>query len=89
MCFLLRSGFSLPALTYRPDLWSAAELVILLERSPFSTEQCSQSPPRPFYPDRSDWLGGGSSSSRGGVKLLPITDDGGLCAHGDLSCTLL
>ena len=40
MCFLLRSGFRLATLPYRPDWWSAAEMVVLLEGSPLSTEQC-------------------------------------------------
>jgi len=37
---LLRSGFRLATLPYRPDWWSAAEIVVLLEGSPLSTEQC-------------------------------------------------
>ncbi|CDQ59229.1 unnamed protein product [Oncorhynchus mykiss] len=37
MCLLLRSGFRLS--TLRPDLWSAAEMVVLLEGSPISTEE--------------------------------------------------
>ena len=39
MCLLLRSGFRLATLPYRPDWWSAAEMVVLLEGSPLSTEQ--------------------------------------------------
>ncbi|KAK3510414.1 hypothetical protein QTP70_005910 [Hemibagrus guttatus] len=39
MCLLLRSGFRLATLPYRPDEWSAAELVALLEGSPLSTEK--------------------------------------------------
>ena len=33
MCLFLRSGF------VWPDLWSAAEMVVLLEGSPISTEE--------------------------------------------------
>ena len=40
MYLLLRSGFCLSTLPYRPDWWSAAEMVVLLEGSPLSTEQC-------------------------------------------------
>lgn len=29
MCLLLSSGFSLAALPYRPDWWSAAQMVVL------------------------------------------------------------
>jgi len=39
MCLLLRSGFCLATLPYRPDWWSAAEMVVLLEGSPLSTEK--------------------------------------------------
>ena len=35
----LRSGFRLATLPYRPDLWIAAEMVVLLEGSPLSTEE--------------------------------------------------
>ncbi|KAI3354616.1 hypothetical protein L3Q82_019120 [Scortum barcoo] len=38
MCLLLRSGFRLASLPYRPDWWIAAEMVVLLEASPLSTE---------------------------------------------------
>ena len=37
--FLLRSGFRLATLPYKPDWWSAAEMVVLLEGSPLSTEE--------------------------------------------------
>ena len=36
MCLLLRSSYVWPK---RPDLWSAAEMVVLLEGSPISTEE--------------------------------------------------
>ena len=39
MCLLLRSGFRLATLPQRPDWWSAAEMVVLLEGSPISTEE--------------------------------------------------
>ena len=39
MCLLLRSGFRLATLPLRPDWWSAAEMVVLLEGSPISTEE--------------------------------------------------
>ena len=39
MCLLLRSCFLLATLPQRPDWWSAAEMVVLLEGSPISTEE--------------------------------------------------
>ena len=39
MSLLLRSGFRLATLPYRPDWWIAAEMVVLLEGSPLSTEE--------------------------------------------------
>ena len=39
MCLLLRSGFCLATLPKRPDWWSAAEMDVLLEGSPISTEE--------------------------------------------------
>ncbi|KAI3360907.1 hypothetical protein L3Q82_013118 [Scortum barcoo] len=42
MCLLLRSGFRLATLPYRPDWWIAAEMVVLLEGSPLSTEKLQQ-----------------------------------------------
>ncbi|KAI3354752.1 hypothetical protein L3Q82_004519 [Scortum barcoo] len=42
MCLLLRSGFRLATLPYRPDWWIAAEMVVLLEGSPLSTEVTGQ-----------------------------------------------
>ena len=39
MCLLLRSVFRLATLSLRPDWWSAAEMVVLLEGSPISTEE--------------------------------------------------
>ena len=38
MCLLQRSGFPMATLQYRPDWWIAAEMVVLLEGSPLSTE---------------------------------------------------
>ena len=40
MGLLLRSGFRPATLPYRPDWWIAAEMVVLLEGSPLSTEEC-------------------------------------------------
>ena len=40
MCLLLRSGFRVATLSYRPDWWIAAEMVVLLEGSPLSTKEC-------------------------------------------------
>src|SRR4029434_7221153 len=39
MCLLLRSGFRLATLPYRPYWWSAAEMVVLLEGFPLFREQ--------------------------------------------------
>ena len=39
MCLLLKSGFRLATLPYRPDWWIAAEMVVLLEGFPHSTEE--------------------------------------------------
>ena len=39
MCLLLRSCFRLATLPYRPDWGSSAEMVVLLEGSPISTEE--------------------------------------------------
>ena len=39
MCLLLRSGSRLATLPKRPDWWSAAEMVVLLDGSPISTEE--------------------------------------------------
>uniref|UniRef100_A0A7N6B9W3 Epidermal growth factor receptor pathway substrate 15-like 1a n=1 Tax=Anabas testudineus TaxID=64144 RepID=A0A7N6B9W3_ANATE len=39
MCLSQRSCFRLASLPYRPDWWSAAEVVVLLEGSPLSTEK--------------------------------------------------
>ena len=62
MCLLLAT------LSYRPDWWSAAEMVVLLEDSPISTEELWSSVrvigflvtflTRRFSPDCSVWLGG-------------------------------
>ena len=42
MCLLLKSGFHLATLPYRPDWWSTAEMVVLLEGSPlFTVQRCS------------------------------------------------
>ena len=39
MCLLLRSDFHLATLPWRPDWWSAAEIVVLLEGSPIYIEE--------------------------------------------------
>ena len=39
MCLLLMSGFCLATLPLRPDWCNAAEMVVLLEGSPISTEE--------------------------------------------------
>jgi hypothetical protein len=39
MCLLLRSGFCLATLPKRPDRWSAAEMVVLLDGSLISTKE--------------------------------------------------
>jgi hypothetical protein len=38
-CILPSSGFHLATLPWRPDWWSAAEMVFLLEGSPISTDK--------------------------------------------------
>ena len=43
ICLLLRSGFRLATLPKRPDWYSAAEMVVLLEGSPISTEELQSS----------------------------------------------
>ena len=43
MCLLLSSGFRLATLPLRPDWWNAAEVVVLLEDSPISTEELRSS----------------------------------------------
>lgn len=40
MCLLLKSGFHLATQPYRPGWWRAAEVIVLLEVSPLSTQQC-------------------------------------------------
>ena len=40
MCLLQRSSFRLATLPYRPDWWSAAEMVVLLEGSHLSIKEC-------------------------------------------------
>ena len=43
MCLLLRSSFHLAILPYSPASWSDAEIVVLMEGSPISTEELCQS----------------------------------------------
>ena len=86
MCLLLRSGFRLATLPYRPDWKIAAEMVVLLEGSPLSTEERWSSdrvtrvlghlPSPPIAQFR-------QPASPDGSELLPFTDDGGHCAHWD------
>ena len=98
MCLLLRSGFRLATLPYRPDWWSAAEMVVLLEGSPLFTVQrwssvrvtigfLVTSLTKALHPLIAQF--GRVASSRkspDGSKLLPFTDDRGHCAHWDLQC---
>ena len=95
MCLLLRSGFRLATLPYRPDWWIAAEMVVLLEGSPLSTEERWSSDrvtirflvtsltkallPRSLSLDSRPALGRVLV-----VPNFPFTDDGGHCAHWDL-----
>ena len=95
MCLLLRSGFSLATLPYRSDWWIAAEMVVLLEGSPLSTEErwssdsdhrvLGHSPDKGPSPPIAQFRRPASSrKSPGGSKLLPFTDDGSHCAQWDL-----
>ena len=96
MCLLLRSGFRLATLPYRPDWWIAAEMVVLLEGSPLSTEERWSSDrvtigflvtslTKALLPPIAQFRRPASSrKSPGGSELLPFTDDGGHCAHWDL-----
>ena len=96
MCLLLRSGFRLATLPYRPDLWIAAEMVVLLEGSPLSTEErlssdkvtigflvssLTKALPPPIAQFR--WPAS-STKSPSGSKPLPFMDDGGHWAHWDI-----
>ena len=86
LCLLLR-GFRLATLPSRPDWWSAAEMVVLLEGYPLSTEELQSSVregPRPFSPDCSFWPGDQLYESLSGSKILPF--NGGHCVLGDLQC---
>ena len=97
MCLLLRSGFRLATLPYRPACWSAAEMVVLLEGFPLFTELRWSSVrvtigflvtsltkallPRSLSLVRRPTLGR--------VLVVPNffhTDDGSHCAHWDLQC---
>ena len=76
MCLLLRSSFRLVILPSRPDWWSAAEMVVLLEGNPISTEEPWSSVrvtirgPSPSSA-QFDWMDS-SRKSLGGSKLLPF-----------------
>jgi hypothetical protein len=87
MYLLLRSGFRLATLPYRPDWWSAAEMVVLLEGSPISTEELElcQSDHRVPPITQFGWAAS-SRKSLGGSKLLPFKNDRGHCVLGDLHC---
>ena len=86
--FLLRSGFHLATLPYRPDWWIAAEMVVLLEGSPLSTEERWRSDrvtigflvtslTKALLPGSLSLEGRPASSrkSPGSSELLPFTDD--------------
>ena len=92
----LPSGHS----TIRPDWWSAAEMVVLLEGSPISKEELWSSVrvtigflvtylTKTFLHSAQFGRAASSSKSLGGSKLLPIKNDGGLCILGDLQCCRL
>ena len=94
-CLLLRSGFRLAILPNRPDWWSAAEMVVLLEYSSVSTEELWSSVRMTIgflVPSMTKALPhiaqfGQVASSRkslGGSKLLQFKNDGGHCVLGDL-----
>ena len=79
----------------RPDWWSAAEMVVLLEGSPISTEElCSSLSDHRVLghlPDQGlsshfAQFGQAASSKKilGGSKLLSFKNDGGHCVIGDL-----
>ena len=98
MCLLQRSGFHLATLPKRPDWWSAAVMVVLLERSPISTDELWSSVrvnigflvtsltkallPRLLSLARA----ARSRKSLGGSKLFPFKNDGGHYVLGDLQC---
>ena len=82
MCLLLRRGFCLVTLLYRPDWWSAAEMVVLLEGSPISTEELWSSVRVTIgflvtSLIAQFGLGDSSRKSLGGSKPLPFKNDGG------------
>ena len=87
MCLLLRSGFRLATLPYRPDWW-IAEMIVLLEGSPFSTEVTIgflvTSLTKALPPIAQFRRPASSRKSPGGSELFPFMDDGGHCAHWDL-----
>ena len=79
----------------RSDWWSAAEMIVLLKRSPISTEEFWSSIrltigflvislTKALLP----WLLSlvSSRKSLGGSKLLPFKNDRGHCVLGDLQC---
>ena len=82
--------------TIRPDWWSAAEMVVLLEVSPISTEELelcqidyrvlgklSDQGPSPLNAQFGQVAS--SRKSLGGFKLL-FKNNGGHCVLGDLQC---
>ena len=95
-CFLLRNGFRLATLPRRPDWWSAAEMVVLLECSHNSTEELWSSVrvtigflvtslTKALLPRLFGWAASSRKSVRGS-KLLPVKNDGGQCFLGGLQC---
>lgn len=67
MCLLLRSGVCLATLPYRPDWWSAAEMVVLWRKHLVLGHLV-------FYLDNSNWQHGQFSEE---TKLLPFMHDEG------------
>ena len=96
MCLLLRNGFRLATLSYRPDWCSAAEMVVLLEGSPISSEELWSSVrvtigflvtslTKTLLPLIAQFGWAVSSmKSLSGSKLLPSKNDGGRCVLEDL-----
>jgi hypothetical protein len=82
MCLLLRSGFRLAALPLRPDWWSAAQIVFLLEGFPISTEELWSSVRVTI-----GYLVTSLPKALGRVLVVTnFRNDGGHCVLGDLQC---
>ena len=91
-CLLLRSGFRLATLPYRPDRWSAQRWFSHLHRG--NLELCqsdhqvlSHLPDQgPSPPIAQFGRVASSRKSLGGSKPFPFKNDGGYCVLGDLQC---